>query len=186
MPKSHNGTTYSFDVCSQCKSSCCQDAKPPLTSNRKKTIKDYLVGQKVTMEHPFTTEKYSYPSVDDGVYCSLFNKQTGKCSVHPVKPETCVAGPITFDINLNTAKVEWFLKKSEICAYAGVLFNDKKAFGKHFDVAKKQILQLIVQLNSDELRAIIQIPEPCTFKIGEDNLPREVVVKLGLKEAGVP
>ncbi len=180
MPQNNNGTTYSFDICSQCKSICCQDAKPPLSENRKKTIQAYLKQQKMNVEAPFDRAQYSYPTVDAEVYCRLFNKERGKCMVHQVKPETCVAGPITFDINLRTKKVEWFLKKSEICTYSGVLFADKAAFNKHFAVAKEQIMALIVQLTGDELRAIVKIDEPQTFKVGEDDLPQEVAKKLGL------
>ncbi len=88
---------------------------------------------------PFTKNGYSYPAVDGETYCRLFSRQTGKCMVHPVKPETCVSGPITFDINFKTRKVEWFLKTSELCAYAGVLYRNKVAFKNHFEVAKKQI-----------------------------------------------
>ena len=176
-----NGATYSFDVCSQCRSICCQDAKPPLTKKRQKIIKEYLKEQKINVEKPFAKEHYSYPAVDEQVYCRLFDKKTGKCLVHAVKPETCVSGPITFDINFGSGKVEWFLKKSEICAYAGVLYSDKVAFEKHFEVAKKQLTSLILQLDADELRAIVKIDEPQTFKVGEDDLPIEVAEKLGLK-----
>ena len=181
MPKDNNGTTFSFDVCSQCKSICCQDAKPPLTEKRKKIIKKYLEEQRIKIEKPFAKENYSYPNVDVLVYCVLFNKETGKCSVHPVKPETCVSGPITFDINFSTKKVEWFLKKSELCAFAGILYNDKAAFKDHFEVAKKELTQLICQLDADELRTIVKIEEPQTFKVGEDDLPPQIVKKLGLK-----
>ena len=180
MPPKNNGATYSFDVCSQCKSICCQDAKPPLSENRKKTIQAYLKQQNISLPNPFVKEQYSYPVVDSEVYCRLFDKKTGKCNVHAVKPETCVAGPITFDINFSTRKVEWFLKKSEICAYAGILYNDKAAFARHFEVAKKQITSLIKELGADELRAIVKIEEPQTFKVGEDDLPKEVIRKLGL------
>ena len=100
--------------------------------------------------------------------------------VHPVKPETCVSGPITFDINFKTKKVEWFLKKSKLCPYAGVLYKDRVAFEEHFKVAKKQITALIKQLGADELRAIVKIDEPQTFKVGEDDLPHEVARELGL------
>jgi uncharacterized protein len=181
MPGDNNGTTYSFDVCSQCESICCQDAKPPLTENRKRIIKKYLEEQKIKIVKPFAKENYSFPSVDELVYCVFFSKDTGKCSVHPVKPETCVSGPITFDINFRTKKVEWFLKKTELCALAGILYNDKAAFEDHFEVAKKELIQLICQLNADELRAIVKIEEPQTFKVGEDNLPPQVVIKLGLE-----
>ena len=176
-----NGITYSFDVCGKCTIFCCQDAKPPLTENRKKIIKEYLEKQKINVEKPFAKENYSYPAVDELVFCRLFSKETRKCLVHSVKPETCRAGPITFDINFSTKKIEWFLKKSEICAFAGVLYNNKAAFKDHFEVAKTELTRLICELNPEELRAIVKIAEPQTFKIGEDNLPLDVVKRLGLK-----
>ena len=113
MPEDNNGTTYSFDVCSQCKSICCQDAKPPLSEKRIKILQEYLIKQKISITEPFAKNDYSYPAVDEDIYCRLFSRQTGKCMVHPVKPETCVSGPITFDINFRTKKVEWFLKTSD-------------------------------------------------------------------------
>jgi hypothetical protein len=174
------GVTFSFDVCSQCRSICCQDAKPPLTNNRKKIIKKYIQEQKIDLNNPFVQEEYSYPDVDEKICCRLFNKSTGKCMVHPVKPETCVAGPVTFNINFCTKKVEWFLKTKELCAFAGVLFEDKAAFKKHFEIAKKQILTLITQLSADELRALMKIDEPLTFKFAEVDLPVDLVNKLGL------
>ena len=180
MPKEDHGTTYSFDVCSQCKSICCQDAKPPLTSNRKKIIEEYLKKNKIKLAKPFAKGEYSYPEVDRDVYCRLFNKKTGKCLVHLVKPETCVAGPITFDINFNTQKVCFFLKKAEICAYAGALFKDKPALKKHFEVARKQIIELIEQLSAEELRALMKINEPQTFKFCEDPLSPAIIKKLDL------
>jgi Fe-S-cluster containining protein len=180
MPEDNNGTTYSYDVCGKCKNICCIDAKPPLTKNRKTVIKEYLEKQKINVEKPFAKGNYSYPSVDKQVLCKFNSKQTRKCMIHPVKPETCTAGPITFDINFFTKKVEWFLKKSEICPYAGVLYNDKTAFKDHFEVAKKKITQLIKELDVDELRALMKIEEPQTFKVGEDDLPIDVVRKLGL------
>ncbi len=180
MTENNNGVTYSFDVCSRCTSICCQDAKPPLSENRKKIITDYLRQQKIAIKQPFAKEQYSYPAVDEEIYCRLFSKKTGKCSVHPVKPETCVSGPITFDINSKTKKVEWFLKKDSLCAFAGALYKNHAAFKDHFEVSKKQIIQLIGELSADELRAIVKIEEPQTFKIGDDPLPIGVAKKLGL------
>jgi len=181
MPDDNKGTTYSFDVCRKCKSICCQDAKPPLTEKRKKIIEKYIEKQRIYINKPFTKENYSYPSVDKLVYCCFFNKKTGKCSVHAVKPESCVSGPITFDIDFGTKKVEWFIKKAELCAFAGILYNDRTAFKDHFETAKKELTKLICQIDADELRAIVKIEEPQTFKIGEDNLPLPVVKKLDLK-----
>jgi hypothetical protein len=92
-----------------------------------------------------------------------------------------VAGPVTFDLNFSTKKVEWFLKKREICAFAATLYGDKAAFKKHFEIAKKQLTRLICELDPEELRTIVKIEEPQTFKIGEDDLPLEVIEKLRLK-----
>jgi uncharacterized protein len=139
-----------------------------------------LEKQKINVEKPFTQENYSYPSVDEQILCVFNSKETKRCMVHSVKPETCRAGPITFDINFKTKKVEYFLKKSEICAYAGELYKNKAAFNDHFEVAKKEIMRLIEELEPDELRVLMKIEEPQTFKVGEDNLPIEVVRKLGL------
>ena len=181
MLERETGATYSFDVCSRCGQSCCQDAKPPLTEKRKKAISEYLKKQKIDIQKPFVTAGYSYPAVDSHLFCTFFNKKTGRCAVHPVKPETCRAGPITFDVNFSSKKVEWFLKKSEICAFAEALWRDKAVFERHFEIAREQLTQLIRELAPEELRVIIKIDEPQTFKIGEADLPLEVIKKLGLK-----
>jgi Fe-S-cluster containining protein len=178
--KEDNGITYSFDVCSQCKSICCQDAKPPLTSKRKKIIEEYLKKNNIKIAEPFAKGDYCYPAVDQDVYCCLFNKKTGKCMVHPIKPETCVAGPITFDINFDTKQLSFFLKKEEICAYAGALFKDKPALMEHLEAARKQIIDLIEQLSAQELRAIMKIDEPQTFKLCEEPLSLALIRKLDL------
>ncbi len=180
MPEDNNGKTYSYDVCGKCQSICCIDARPPLSESRKKIIKKYLEEQKIKIEKPFTMEAYSYPSVDAELRCIFNDKNTKRCIVHKVKPETCVSGPITFDINFKTKKAEWFLKKSVICNYAGELYENKAAFSEHYEIARKQLMQLIKELSTDELRALCKIPEPETFKVGEEDLPKEVIEKLGL------
>ena len=181
MHERDEGVTYSFSVCKPCKKECCQDTNPPLSEKRKKIIKEYLKKHKINIQNPFVKAGYSYPAVDESLFCRFFDKETEKCSVHPVKPETCVAGPVTFDINFSTKKVEWFLKKSEICGLAAVLFSNKVAFNKHFEIAKKQLNRLICELDPEELGVILKIDEPQTFKIGEDDLPSEAIKKLGLK-----
>lgn len=180
MPEDRKGTTYSYDVCNECKNICCYDAKPPVSEGRKKIIKEYLQKQKVPYEVPFAKENYSYPSVDETLLCKFNSKDTKKCIIHSVKPETCRAGPITFDINFKTRKVEYFLKKSVICAYAGELYKNKSVFKDHYEVAKIEIMRLIKELDADELRALMKIEEPETFKVGEEDLPLDVVKKLGL------
>jgi uncharacterized protein len=175
-----NGKTYSFDVCSHCKLICCQDANPPLTSKRMKTLSDYVKEQKIPIQKPFAGKEYLHPTSDSEGICLFYNKQTQKCRVHPVKPETCRAGPITFDINLKTRKVEFYLKKGEICAFAKVLNENKELLRKHLEAAKPEIMQLISELDADALKAILQIPEPQTFKIDQNDLPTEIMLKLGI------
>jgi len=172
--------TCAFDVCCQCKSGCCQRVYPPLTFKRKKLIGDYLKKQKICVENPYTSETYSYPAVDENGFCIFYDKDTRKCLIHPVKPETCRAGPVTFDINCQTGKVEWYLKKPEICKLAGLLYENRSLFSEHFKVAREEILRLICELDAEALRAILKIEEPQTFKIGEDDLPQRVLDKLGL------
>jgi Fe-S-cluster containining protein len=179
MPDENNGKTYSFDVCSQCKVICCKDANPPLTLKRQKIISDYLQEQKTPVKD-FVREDYCHPAANPKGYCVLYKKETGKCRVHHVKPETCRAGPVTFDINLRTRKIEWFLKKGEICALAQKLYDNGNQLKEHLDVAKAEILRLVCELDSDALKAILKIEEPQTFKIGEDDLPKEALEKLGI------
>jgi uncharacterized protein len=180
MPEDNKGTTYSYDVCGECKTICCQDAKPPLSESRKKTINGYLAKQKIMVERPFTKEAYSYPSVDQQLLCVFNSKITQRCIIHQVKPETCRAGPITFDIDFKSKKVRYFLKKFEICAYAGELYKNEAAFNDHYEVAIKEIMRLIQELSASELYEINKIDEPQTFKVGEEDLPVEVIKKLGL------
>jgi Fe-S-cluster containining protein len=170
--------TCDFQVCRTCKSTCCQDAKPPLTKNRQKIIQNYLKKHNIHIKEPFTHEHYSYPAVDKQGFCVFLDKRTGKCRVHPVKPETCRAGPATFDINRRTGKVEWYLKKSKICAFAGVLYGDRASFNEHFEAAKAELLRLICELDAEALQAILLIEEPQTFKVGEAALPKEAICKL--------
>lgn len=179
MPDETEKKTCDFQVCCTCKSTCCRDAKPPLTKNRQKIIMEYLKKQKIHIDKPFTHERYSYPAVDKLGFCVFLDKKMGKCRVHQVKPETCRAGPVTFDINRRTGKVEWYLKKSEICAFAGILYGNRASFNGHYEVAKAEILRLICELDAEALQAILAIEEPQTFKVGEDILPKETAGKLG-------
>ena len=170
-----------FDVCYECKLSCCQGAKPPITKQRKRIIEKYLRKEEIPIEQPFVQANYCYPAVDEMDVCIFYHKQTKKCLVHTVKPETCKAGPVTFDINRRTQKVEWFLKTAALCSFAEKLHQDDKQFEAHFNVAKAEILRLIRGLDAEALRAILRIEEPQTFKIGEDNLPKKVIGKLFLE-----
>lgn len=167
-----------FNVCSQCRTSCCINARPPLTQDRIKIIQTHLRKQKKWLKQPFVKMSYTYPREDAENYCIFNDRKTGKCQIHSVKPETCVAGPITFDINTKTQKVEWHLKKESICPLAGRLYSDRARLERHLTLAKREILRLMRELDAEALRAILKIEEPDTFKIEEDNIEKPVLAKL--------
>ncbi len=154
---------------------------PPLTKERIQLIQEYLEAQGRSVEQVFTHEEYSYPSVDSHGFCAFYDQQAKECMVHPVKPETCTAGPVTFDINFSTQKVEWFLKTKEVCLFAGRLLETPEQFETHLREARKELMRLISTLDPGSLRAVLKRDEPQTFKIGEDSLPQEVMSKLVLK-----
>ena len=174
-----------FDICSRanprtskCRTNCCLNAKPPLTPKRIKLIETYLKRQETQLKKPFVQMNYTFPEEDAEDYCIFNDQKTGKCLIHAVKPETCVAGPITFDINVKTGKIEWHLKKETICPLAGRLYADKERLRIHQALAKKEILRLVKELDAEALKTILKIEEPETFKIGEDDVEKAVLAKL--------
>jgi len=168
-----------FDVCSSCGGKCCRDAKPPISSKRRKIIGKYLAKRKIRINNPFAKTAYVFPKGDAEGYCIFYDRKSGKCLIHHVKPETCVAGPVTFDINSKSQKIEWFLKEEKICSLAGILHKDSGAFERHLGLAKKEIHRLLRELDPEALKAILKIEEPETFKIGEDGLEAIICDRLG-------
>jgi len=137
-----------------------------------------LKAQNVSIKNPFVQTAYTFPKEDGEGYCLFYDKKTKKCQVHSVKPETCVAGPVTFDINIKTQKIEWYLKMEKICQLAGKLYKNQSMLNKHLESAKKEIFQLVRELDSNALQAILKISEPETFKIDEDNIGKDILHKL--------
>jgi Fe-S-cluster containining protein len=169
-----------FDTCSECKTaySCCNDTTPPITRKRRKVIEAYLKETNVAVAEPFAKTEYTFPRLNANMYCVFHDQKTRKCMVHPVKPETCVAGPITFDINVKTGKIEWYVKMDKICQLAGIVYGDKKLLEKHLKSARQEILRLVKELDSGDLRAILKKSEPETFKIAEEDIDRKMLDKL--------
>jgi Fe-S-cluster containining protein len=169
-----------FDTCSQCKTrySCCHDTTPPVTHERRKIIEAYLKKQNIKIEKPFANTEYVFPRLDADQYCVFHDRKTRKCIVHSVKPETCVAGPITFDINIRTGKIEWFLKMDKICQLAGVVDKNKVQLHRHLESARKEITRLVEQLDAEALKVILKKDEPETFKFDEDTVDKHVLDKL--------
>jgi len=132
----------------------------------------------VAVEDLFVKGKYVFPREMRGGRCIFLDESTKRCKIHPVKPETCVAGPITFNVNVQTGKIEWFLKKDKICQLATPLHGDKEEYRKHVRSAKKEILGLLHGLDADALRALLTVEEPDTVKVGENKAPPDVLAKL--------
>ena len=178
MPSESQRQDNFFDVCDRCKTICCQEARPPTTVKRRKIIEEFLRDQGSSIENPFVKTDYIFPRVDTEGWCVFYDRKTLKCQVHPVKPETCVAGPITFYINMKSGKIEWFLKKETICPLAGRLYANEGKLKEHVESAKREILMLVRELDSNALKALMKIDEPETFKIDEDDIDKEVLKKL--------
>lgn len=166
-----------FRVCSECRIECCRDARPPITPRREEIIKQYLKAQGIEVKDAFIREEYTFPRESPEGYCIFYDKESRKCLIHNVKPETCVAGPVTFDINLDKGIIEWYLKMEKICPLAGIMYREKDIFKRHFEAAKREILQLLEGLTLKELVVILKRDEPETFKIGEDSLPQHLLHK---------
>lgn len=179
MPSAQRRESAFFDVCSQCKTiACCYYSRPPLTSRRIKSIEAYMKKQGIQIKNPLMKTAYVFPKEGKEGYCVFNDKKTKRCVVHAVKPETCVAGPVTFDINPKTQKIEYHLKRETICPLAGRLYEDKERFKKHLELAKKEIRRLVKELDAEALKTILKIEEPETFKIDEDNVEKDVLDKL--------
>lgn len=167
-----------FGICRACKINCCRNARPPITREREKIIRNYLLERGIQLEEPFVRAAYAFPREDSQGYCIFYDKKTRKCQIHPVKPETCVAGPVTFDINEKTGKIEWYLKRESICPLAGALYKSRSMLKNHLGRAKKEIRRLVQQLDPQALAAILNIEELETFKIGEDKVDAEILRKI--------
>ncbi len=171
------GESNFLGVCKSCDVDCCNGARPPITSKRKKLIQRFLKTKGDFVSNPFEAGRYVFPRETETGHCIFFDKTTSKCRVHQVKPETCVAGPLTFDINPKAGKIEWFLKTEKTCLLVDVLNRDKTALEQHIESAKREILRLVHDLDPLALRAILTIEEPYTFKIGQDDLDSKVLAK---------
>ena len=150
-------------ACNECHldGGCCFEARPPLSQDRI----DILLENGVS---PDAIEFVGYKRLclkPDG-FCVLF--QDGRCSIHYVKPETCVAGPFTFDMKGSLLQI--FLKKESICPMVRFLKADRKAYDELFDVSLKKILDLVKAVPALEMAEILKIEEPETDLVAEIGL----------------
>jgi len=140
---------------------CCFEARPPLSQKRI----DILMENGVSAD---AIEFVGYKRLRlrrDG-FCVLF--RDGKCSIHDIKPETCVAGPFTFDIKGDMLQI--FLKRESICPMVRLLRADRKAYDALFETSVEKIMDLIRSVPEEEMAQILQIDEPQTDLVAEIRL----------------
>jgi len=140
---------------------CCFEARPPLSQKRI----DMLMENGVSAD---AIEFVGYKRLclrQDG-FCVLF--RDGKCSIHDIKPETCVAGPFTFDIEGDMLQI--FLKRESICPMVRFLRANRKAYDALFETSVEKIMDLIRSVPEEEMAQILQIDEPETDLVAEIRL----------------
>ncbi|HOC66470.1 MAG: YkgJ family cysteine cluster protein [Methanosarcinales archaeon] len=140
---------------------CCFEARPPLSQKRI----DILMENGVSAD---AIEFVGYKRLrlrQDG-FCVLF--RDGKCSIHDIKPETCVAGPFTFDIEGDMLQI--FLKRESICPMVRFLRANRKAYDALFETSVEKIMDLIRSVPEEEMAQILQIDEPQTDLVAEIRL----------------
>ena len=151
-------------ACGECQlvGGCCIDARPPLSQQRI----DILLKNGISQD-AIEFAGYKRLRLKPDGFCVLFCD--GKCSIHSIKPETCVAGPFTFDIKGEILQI--FLKKDSICPMVRFLKENRKAYDQLFDVSVTKILDLVFAIPSSEMAEILKIEEP------ETDLVAEIVLK---------
>ncbi|MEM4566178.1 MAG: YkgJ family cysteine cluster protein [Archaeoglobaceae archaeon] len=150
-----------IEICSTCGGQCCKDANPPLSQKRLEILfKSGVERDKIHFG------KYVHPKAKEDGYCIFFEK--GMCTIHRIKPETCVAGPFTFD--LKGEVLEIYIKTESICPLVRYLKENEEAYRVQFEIAVEKIITLINDLDEQSLSEILKIEEPETVKVAEIDL----------------
>jgi len=150
-------------ACNECHlvGGCCFDARPPLSQQRI----DILLKNGVS-EDAVEFAGYKRLRVKPDGFCVLF--QDGKCSIHSIKPETCVAGHFTFDIKENVLQI--FIKRESICPMVRFLKANRKAYDGLFETSVEKIMDLVNSVPEEEMAEILKIEEPETDLVAEIRL----------------
>ncbi|VVB72128.1 Putative zinc- or iron-chelating domain protein [uncultured archaeon] len=142
-------------ACSEChlEGGCCFEARPPLSQERIEILQKNGVSPE-----SFEFAGYKRLRLRQDGFCVLF--RNGKCSIHTIKPETCVAGPFTFDISGDFLQI--FIKRESICPMVRFLKANRKVYDALFEAAVQCIIDLVAAVPPDEMAEIIKIDEPET------------------------
>jgi len=144
-----------------CGGHCYNGAQPPISEDCYRR----LVAQGVP-DAVFGQDGYRFVKTRDNGACMLC--KGGKCSIHANKPETCIAGPFTFDVTGDTIGI--FLKYETICPLVRLLKEFPEAYDQQYVAAVRSITRLVSDLRENELAVICRIEEPDTEKVAE--IPR--------------
>ncbi|VVB67482.1 Putative zinc- or iron-chelating domain protein [uncultured archaeon] len=140
---------------------CCFEARPPLCQERI----DILLANGVRQD-ALEFAGYNRLRVKQDGFCVLF--QDGHCSIHSFKPETCVAGPFTFDRKGSILQI--FLKRESICPMVRFLKANRVAYEELFELSVEKIVDLVRALPVEEQEEIFKIEEPETDLVAEIRL----------------
>ncbi len=152
-------------ICGSCSlgGGCCYEARPPLTDERIEILVKNGVGPEMVEFAGYKRLKLK----DDG-FCVLF--KDGHCSVHSIKPETCVAGPFTFDVKGSILEI--YLKQEKICPMVGYLKSNRDLYDSLFDLSVSNIINLVENIPRSEIEEIVKIEEPDTDLVAEIRLKK--------------
>jgi Fe-S-cluster containining protein len=150
--------TRAEEICLQCGGHCCVDAHPPVS----RTCCQRLTAAGLSPDM-FEDAGYHRLKTRENGMCVL--SKGGKCAIHAIKPETCRAGPFTF--NVKGEVIEIFLKFSAICPLVTLLKATPEAYRVQYDLAVKSLTHLVSNLTQEELDAICRVEEPETEKVAE-------------------
>ena len=145
-------------ICMNCGGHCCKDAHPPVSSS----CFERLLKSGVSPDL-FEFAGYTRLKTTENGECVL--SKNGRCRIHAFKPETCRAGPFTFDMDRD--RIAIYLKHESICPIVGLLQEVPEAYRQQFELAVQNITHLVRNLPPDELAAICRIEEPETEKVAE-------------------
>lgn len=145
-------------ICLDCGGHCCFDAHPPVSYS----CFERLTGAGVSPDEFEFTGYTRLRSKENGA-CIL--SENGKCRIHAFKPETCRAGPFTFDMKGD--QIEIYLKHESLCPIVRLLKEVPEAYRQQYELAVQSITHLVQNLTDDEISVICQIDEPETEKVAE-------------------
>ncbi len=150
-------------ACGECHldGGCCFEARPPLSRERIDILRENGVA-----EDAVEFAGYMRLRLKQDGFCVLF--RNGKCSIHSIKPETCIAGPFTFDIKDNVLQI--FLKRESICPMVRFLKANRKAYDGLFETSVENIMHLVNSVPASEMAEILKIEEPETDLVAEIQL----------------